>query len=228
VQPVEELVQSSVWKLTAERTTKTWTQVPHFYLSQQVNASRLVGWRDRAQPLVEGGVSYTDLIVKVVAAVLNRHPRLNSRWEDNRVVLNREVNLGIVVATDYGLVVPVIARAETLSLAAIAARRRDLVVRAHERKLRVEELQGGTFTLSNLGMYGVDSFFPIVNAPQAATLGVGRIADQVVVSNRQAVVQSCVTLTLSCDHRTVDGAAAATFLRDLASMMESPSADDCP
>jgi pyruvate dehydrogenase E2 component (dihydrolipoamide acetyltransferase) len=222
IQQIEDFAQSSVWKLMAERTTKSWTQVPHFYLSRELNAGRLVCWRERILRIPGKKITYTDLIIKLVAAVLTRHPRLNSRWQDSRIVLNEDINIGVAVAIKDGLIVPVIARADTLSLSTLALRRQDLVSRAQERKLRVDELQNGTFTVSNLGMYGVDSFLPILNSPQSAILGVGRIAEKVVVCNHQPSVQPCMTLTLSCDHRAVDGATAASFLKDLVDFIEEP------
>jgi pyruvate dehydrogenase E2 component (dihydrolipoamide acetyltransferase) len=157
-----------------------------------------------------------------VAAALVRRPRVNVAWKDGAVVPNAEVGIGLAVAIEDGLLVPVLHRADTLSLAEIAARREDLVGRAQAARLRPADIQGGGFTLSNLGMYGVDAFNAIVNPPQAAILAVGRMADRVIAVNGQPAVQPTLVLTLSCDHRALDGARGAQFLGTLAELIEEP------
>jgi pyruvate dehydrogenase E2 component (dihydrolipoamide acetyltransferase) len=213
----------TVWRVMAERMTQSWTGAPHFYLVREVNASRLIAWRDRAKPTIPG-ITYTDLLVKLVAAAIARHPRVNVSWRDGAIVQHPDVNLGLAVAIDDGLVVPVIHRADALGLADLAARRADLTSRAQAGKLRPADIAGGTFTISNLGMYGVDAFDAIVNPPQAAILAVGRIADRVVAVNGQPAVQPTMVLTLSCDHRALDGARGAQFLSALADLIEEPLA----
>ena len=198
----------------AERMTASWTSAPHFYLVREVTVSRLVTWRERASKQTGARITYTDLLVRLVAATLAQHPRVNASWKDGTIVQHAEINIGLAVAIDDGLVVPVLHRADTLSLAEIAARREDLVTRAQAGKLRPADIQGGSFTISNLGMYGVDAFNAIVNPPQAAILAVGRIADRVVAVGGQPAVQPTMVLTLSCDHRALDGARAAQFLGD--------------
>jgi pyruvate dehydrogenase E2 component (dihydrolipoamide acetyltransferase) len=215
---------SSVWRIMAERMTASWTTAPHFYLVREVNASRLVTWRERASKLTGARITYTDLLVRLVAAALVQHPRVNVAWKDGAIVPNAEVNVGLAVAIDDGLVVPVLHRADTLSLAEIATRREDLVTRAQAGRLRPADIQAGGFTLSNLGMYGVDAFNAIVNPPQAAILAVGRMADRVLAVNGQPAVQPTMVLTLSCDHRALDGARAARFLGALADVIEEPLA----
>jgi pyruvate dehydrogenase E2 component (dihydrolipoamide acetyltransferase) len=213
---------SNVWRIMAERMTASWTSAPHFYLVREVTVSRLVTWRERASKQTGVRITYTDLLVRLVAATLAQHPRVNASWKDGTIVQHAEINIGLAVAIDDGLVVPVLHRADTLSLAEIAARREDLVTRAQTAKLRPADIQGGGFTISNLGMYGVDAFNAIVNPPQAAILAVGRIADRVVAVDGQAVVQPTMVLTLSCDHRALDGARAAQFLGVLAEVVEEP------
>jgi pyruvate dehydrogenase E2 component (dihydrolipoamide acetyltransferase) len=213
----------TVWRIMAERMTQSWTTAPHFYLVREVNASRLISWRDRAKKKI-AGITYTDLLVKLVAAAIAQHPRVNVSWKDGTIVQHTDINIGLAVAIDDGLVVPVIHRADTLSLAEIAARRGDLANRAQAGKLRPADIQGGVFTISNLGMYGVDAFNAIVNPPQAGILAVGRIADRVVALNGQPVVQPTMVLTLSCDHRALDGARGAQFLGSLADLVEEPLA----
>src|SRR5881296_3465727 len=221
--PVAEGV-GTVWRIMAERLTASWTAAPHFYLVREVNVSRLVSWRDRARKQTGARITYTDLLVKLVAAALSQHPRVNASWKDGTIVQHADINIGLAVAIDDGLVVPVVHRAETLRLAEIAARREDVVSRAQTSKLRPADIQGGGFTISNLGMYGVDAFNAIVNPPQAAILAVGRIADRVVAVNGQPAVQPTMMLTLSCDHRDLDGARGAQFLGALADLIEEPLA----
>jgi len=214
----------TVWRIMAERMTASWTTAPHFYLVREVNVSRLVSWRERASKHTGARITYTDLLVKLVAATLSQHPGVNASWQDGAIVRNADINIGLAVAIDDGLVVPVLHRADTLRLVDIAARREDVVSRAQAGKLRAADIQGGGFTISNLGMYGVDAFTAIVNPPQAAILAVGRIADRVVAVNGQPVVQPTMMLTLSCDHRALDGARGAQFLGALAELIEEPLA----
>jgi len=215
---------SAVWGLMAKRTTESWQSVPHFYLRREVDASRLESWRTiaRATPGQER-VSHTDLLVKLVAEALCRHPRVNSTWRDGAVVPMERVGVGIAVAIDDGLVVPVVHDADRLSLAKVAARRIELVEAARGGRLRPDDVTGGTFTVSNLGMYGVDSFDAIVNAPQAAILAVGRIVDRIVPVDGQPAVRPVLNLSVSFDHRVVDGARGAEFLETLASLVEEPA-----
>jgi pyruvate dehydrogenase E2 component (dihydrolipoamide acetyltransferase) len=214
----------TVWRIMAERMTASWTTAPHFYLVREVNVSRLVSWLDRARKQTGARITYTDLLVKLVAAALAQHPRANASWKDGKIVQNTEINIGLAVAIEDGLVVPVLHHADTLKLPEIAARREDLVSRAQGAKLRPADIQGGGFTISNLGMFGVDAFSAIVNPPQAAILAVGRIADRVVALNGQPAVQPTMVLTLSCDHRVLDGARGAQFLGTLADLIEEPLA----
>jgi len=214
----------TVWRIMAERMTASWTTAPHFYLVREVNVSRLVTWRERATKQTGARITYTDILVRLVAAALSRHPRVNAAWKDGEIVLNADINIGLAVAIDDGLVVPVIHRADTLGLAELAARREDLVSRAQAGKLRPADIQGGGFTISNLGMYGVDAFNAVVNPPQAAILAVGRIVDRAVAVNGQPAVQPTMVLTLSCDHRALDGARGAQFLGALGELIEEPLA----
>jgi pyruvate dehydrogenase E2 component (dihydrolipoamide acetyltransferase) len=215
---------STVWRVMAERMTQSWTTAPHFYLVREVNASRLISWREQAVKKTGAKITYTDLLVKLVAAALAQHPAAMGSWKDGTIVRHTEINVGLAVAIDDGLVVPVLQRADTLSLAEIASRREELVTRAQSGKLRPADIQGGVFTISNLGMYGVDAFNAIVNPPQAAILAVGRIADRVVAIDGQPAVAPMMVLTLSCDHRALDGARGAQFLATLAESVEEPLA----
>jgi pyruvate dehydrogenase E2 component (dihydrolipoamide acetyltransferase) len=219
---MQEAEISRTWRIMAERTTQSWTSVPHFFLMREVNASRLITWREQVQKRSTEKITFTDLLVKVAAALLREHPRLNAAWRDGRILLNDAINIGLAVATEEGLVVPVIQHADTLSVSQIAQRRSELVKRTRDSRVRLEDVAGGTFTISNLGMYGVDIFNAIINPPQAAILAVGRIADRVVPVAGQPMVQPMMSLSLSCDHRVVDGARGAQFLSALADLLEEP------
>ncbi len=209
-----------VWQVMVERLTRSWTTAPHFYLRRDVSAHGLVARRRRLRASLPE-LTYTDLLVQQAAAALRQHPRLLARWEDGRIVASGRVHIGLAVAVSDGVVVPVLHDADALSLEEIVRRRADLITRAQAGRLRPEDIRDGTFTISNLGMFDVDAFYPIVNPPQAAILGVGRIADRVVAVDGRPVVRPALTLTLSCDHRVADGAAAARFLDTLARGLES-------
>lgn len=222
--PAVEFEVGSVWRAMAAHTQASWQEVPHFFLTREVDATRLDGWREAVRRR-EGHekVTHTDLLVRLVADALRQHPRVNASWRDGAIVANAEVNVGIAVAADDGLVVPVVHGADRLELAAIARRRGEIVAAARERRLRPDDVSGGTFTISNLGMFGVDAFMAIVNAPQAAILSVGRIAQRAVVVGGAVVARPTTVLGLSFDHRVVDGAAGARFLDTLASLVEEPA-----
>lgn len=215
-----------IHKLMAERMSQSFTTAPHFYLKVEVNASALVDLRERLLPICEekAGIrlTFTDMLVKLLAATLRDHPLANATWEEGRIRLYREVNIGLATAVDEGLVVPVIKGADGLSLTEIALARRELAEEATTGRLTLEEVTGGTFTFTNLGMLGVDVFQAIINPPQSAILATGRIAERPVVEDGQVVARPTIYLTLSVDHRVLDGATAARFLQDLQTLIEDP------
>jgi pyruvate dehydrogenase E2 component (dihydrolipoamide acetyltransferase) len=223
---VQAETSSSVGRLMAERTTLSWTTVPHFFVVREVDASALVKAREERGSAIEKArgikLTHTDLLVALVARVLASHPRVNASWTDAGIRLNREVNVGLAMAVDDGVVAPVIHNADKADLGEIAARRRDLTERARTRRLRPNDIAGATFTISNLGMYRVDAFSAIISPPQAAILAIGTIADRVVAVDGRPSVRPMVTLTLSSDHRVLDGARAALFLNDLAEALSQP------
>lgn len=208
----------AVWRRMAERVTASWTSAPHFYLSREVDAERVVAWR----ATLGESVTLTDLLVWLSGRALERHPEANAVWAGDAPKRIGEINVGIAVAVDDGLIVPVVHRANELDVMEVAERRRDVVDRARSGALRPQDVGDGTFTMSNLGMFGVDSFAAIVNGPQAAILAVGRVADRVVAIEGRPVVAPRMTLTLSCDHRVLDGARAARFLDTLTEFVEEP------
>jgi pyruvate dehydrogenase E2 component (dihydrolipoamide acetyltransferase) len=219
-------VLSPVARLMAERTAQSWTTVPHFFVTREIDAEELKQARQTLAGTVERShqvkLTYGDLLAALVARVLTKHPRLNASWAGDSVGENPEINLSLAMAVGDGVVAPVIRNADKAELGTIAVKRRDLTERARGNKLRPADLVGGTFTISNLGMYDVDSFTAIITPPQSAILAVGRIADRVVAVNGQAAVRPTIALTLSVDHRVADGARAAEFMRDLADAIGNP------
>ena len=211
-----------MWRRMAERLTESWQTIPHFYLKREVSANALMKWRKSLLGRNDTKITYTDLLTKLVAVALKQHPHLNGQWNGEHVIFNEQVNIGLAVAVEEGLLVPVIHDADKLGVTAIAQRRVELVERSMSGKLRADDLQGGTFTISNLGMYGIDEFSAIVNPPQAAILAVGKIVEQVVPIKGNAKIHPMLTLNLSCDHRAVDGARGAQFLDTLANLIHDP------
>jgi pyruvate dehydrogenase E2 component (dihydrolipoamide acetyltransferase) len=217
---------SPISRLMAQRTTQSWTTVPHFFVVRDVDAGALNDTRHILSAEIQKShgvkLTHSDLLVALVARVLQKHPRMNSSWAGTGVSENADINIGLAVAVDDGVVAPVIRNADTASLDEIATQRRDLSDRARGGKLRPNDIAGGTFAISNLGMFGVDAFTAIIMPPQAAILAVGAITERVVPVDGTPVVRPMMTLTLSCDHRVVDGARAAEFLGDLAAAIGKP------
>ncbi len=217
---------TAIGRLMAERTAQSWTTVPHFFLVRDVDASALNSTRERlaadagANAVVK--ITHTDFLIALVARVLRQHPRLNASWTSDGIRLHGQVNIGIAIAVDDGVIAAVIPNAHTASVAEIAAQRRELVERAKAGKSRPQDLVGATFTISNLGMFQIDSFSAIIPPPQAAILAVGAIADRVVAIDGKPAVRNMMTLTLSSDHRVVDGARGARFLNDLTKAIAEP------
>src|SRR5213594_508371 len=210
---------SAVARLMAERTSQSWTQVPHFFLVRDVDAGALI---DLRETLGSKTVTHTDLLVALVARVLAKHPKLNATWDSGAIRLNSSINISVAMAVQDGVVGAVIPNADKTGITEIASQRKELTDRARNGRLRPGDVAGGTFTITNLGMYNVDAFNAIIAPPQAAILAVGRIADRVIALNGQPAVRPMMTLTLSGDHRVVDGAQAALFLNDLADALRTP------
>ena len=214
---------SSMRKTIARRLTEAW-QAPVFQLGLTVDMTRALELRARLVELHGDGVKPTisDLLTKISAAALMRNRAVNALYRGDAVELHPTANIGIAVAVPNGLVVPVIPGCERKSIAEIANARGAVVERARAGKLQTADLEGGTFTISNLGMYGIERFVAVLNPPQAAILAVGSIEDKVVVSDGQPVVRPRLELTLTCDHRAIDGATGAEFLRDVKTFLEEP------
>jgi len=201
--------EPALWRAMAENVSRSWREAPHFFVMREIDATALVAERARQGERV----TYTDLLVKAVATALTTNPRMNGS--------RPEINIGLAVALPDGLLVPVIREANGLSVAAIAARRAELLDRVRSGKVRSTDISGGTFTISTLGMYGVDLFTAILTEGQAGILAVGRIAERVVAHQGAPRVRPTMQLSLSCDHRKIDGARAAKFVQALAALLES-------
>jgi pyruvate dehydrogenase E2 component (dihydrolipoamide acetyltransferase) len=223
---VEEVPLSTIRKVTAKRLAESKQQAPHFYLTSAIDVTDLVAFRTdlNARLQAAGGpkISLNDLVVKACATALRANPSLNVSFAGDRLLRHKRIHLGVAVATDAGLLVPVIADADRKSVSEIAVEGRDKAVRAREGKLRPDELTGGTFTLSNLGMFGIEQFSAVLNPPEAGILAVGATRDEVQPRDGEFVVRTILRVTLSADHRAVDGAVGALFLQQLTALMEDP------
>jgi pyruvate dehydrogenase E2 component (dihydrolipoamide acetyltransferase) len=223
-QGVETL--TAIGRLMAERTTQSWTTVPHFFLVREVDTTALNAAREKltASPTTGSSVkiTHTDLLTALVARVLLKHPRMNASYTSAGIQLHSAVNIALAIAVNDGVIAAVIPNAEKLGLSEIAAQRKELAERAKSGKSRTQDLTGSTFTISNLGMFEIDSFTAIIPPPQAGILAVGAIADRVVAVEGKPAVRSMMTITLSCDHRVVDGAHGARFLNDLVKAISEP------
>ena len=211
------------WLLMADRLTESWTSAPHFSIVRNLDATNLAAHKKETKANSSANITFTDLLVKYAASSLKEHPRVNASLIDGKLIKNTAINIGIAVATEDGLIVPVIHNADELSLEEITERRKELVARTQEGKLRSGDLDAGTFTISNLGMFDVDSFNAIINPPQSAILAVGRIIDQVVPMDGKPVIRPMLTINLSFDHRVIDGARGAHFLQTLSNLIENPN-----
>jgi pyruvate dehydrogenase E2 component (dihydrolipoamide acetyltransferase) len=218
----DELEVGRTWRIMAERTAAAW-EAPHFYLTREVMAEPLLAFR---AGLAEKGekVTVTDLLVKLSALTLKTHPHLCSSWRQGRLVTSARISIGVGVASEDGLTVPVLPDADRKSLADVASWREGAVDRARSHRLSPTDLEGGVFTISNLGMHGVDAFTAIINGGQASILAVGRIAERPVARDGKVLAAHTMIVTLGCDHRAVDGARGALFLKDLVAALEEPAA----
>jgi pyruvate dehydrogenase E2 component (dihydrolipoamide acetyltransferase) len=210
---------TSIGRIMAERTTQSWTTVPHFFVSREIDVSALKTARDAMVPKIEElhGVkmTHTDLIVAAVARALHKHPRMNASWDNGRITLHRDIHVGLAIAVENAVVAAVVHHADKASIGDIAKQRIDKAQKARANKLAPADIAGATFTISNLGMFNVDAFTAIIVPPQVGILAVGAIVDRVVVVDGMLAVKPMMTVTLSSDHRVIDGASAARFLNDV-------------
>lgn len=218
----EEIKNSQMRKTIARRLAESKFTAPHYYLTIEVAMDEAMKSRAVINTVPDTKVSFNDMVVKACAMALKKHPQVNSQWREDAMIINHHVNIGVAVAVEDGLVVPVLNFTDQMSLSQIGANVKDLAVKAKNKKLTPAEMEGSTFTVSNLGMFGIQSFTSIINQPNSAILSVGAIEEKPVVRNGQIVVGNTMTITLACDHRTVDGATGAQFLQTLRQYLENP------
>ncbi len=218
----EEIKNSQMRKTIAKRLSESIFTAPHFYLTIEVSMDEAMKSRAVINTIPDTKVSFNDMVIKACAMALKKHPKVNSQWREDAITINHHVNVGVAVAVEDGLVVPVLRFTDQMSLTQIGGAVKDLAGKAKSKKLQPTEMEGSTFTVSNLGMFGIQSFTSIINQPNSAILSVGAIEEKPVVKNGQIVVGNTMTLTLACDHRTVDGATGAQFLQTLRQYLENP------
>ena len=217
-----EIENSSMRKAIAKNLSKSKFSAPHYYLSVEFNMDNAIAFREQYNSMPNTKISFNDIIIKACAIALKAHPQVNSQWYDDKIRLNNIVNIGVAVGIEDGLVVPVIKNADMESLHNINSTVRDFAVRAKSKKLRPDEIEGSTFTISNLGMFGIKEFTSIINQPNSAILSVGTIVKKPIVVNEKIVVGNTMKLTLACDHRSVDGVTGSLFLQTLKGYIENP------
>ncbi|AUP80265.1 pyruvate dehydrogenase complex dihydrolipoamide acetyltransferase [Flavivirga eckloniae] len=218
----DEVANSQMRKAIAKSLTKSKFSAPHYYLAVEFDMDNAIAFRKQFNSIPDTKISFNDMVVKACALALKQHPQVNSQWFDDKMRLNNHVHIGVAVAVPDGLVVPVVRFANEQSLPQIGAEVKELAGKARNKKLTPDEMSGSTFTVSNLGMFGIDYFTSIINQPNSAILSVGAIVQKPVVKEGQIVVGNTMKLTLACDHRTVDGATGAQFLQTLKGYIENP------
>jgi pyruvate dehydrogenase E2 component (dihydrolipoamide acetyltransferase) len=209
-------------KVIAKRLSESIFTAPHFNLTVEIAMDEAMKSRVAINALPDTKVSFNDMVVKACALALKKHPKVNSQWREDSILINHHVNIGVAVAVEDGLVVPVLRFADQMSLSQIGGNVKDLAGRAKSKKLQPAEMDGSTFTVSNLGMFGITEFTSIINQPNSAILSVGAIVEKPVVRDGQIVVGNTMKVTMACDHRTVDGATGAEFLQTLKLYLENP------
>ena len=218
----EDVQNSTMRNAIAKRLSQSKFSAPHYYLGVEFNMDNAIAFREQYNSIPDTKISFNDIVIKACAAALKKHPQVNSQWMENSIRLNHHVHIGVAVGVEDGLVVPVIKFADQESLHSINTMVRDYAVRAKSKKLRPDEIEGSTFTVSNLGMFGIQEFTSIINQPNSAILSVGSIVKKPVVLNDKIVVSNTMKVTLACDHRSVDGVTGSLFLETLKGFIENP------
>ena len=218
----EEIKNSQMRKTIAKRLCESKFSAPHYYLTIELDMDNAMASRTAINSAPEVKISYNDMIVKACAMALRKHPQVNSQWTDGVMRIAKHINVGVAVAVEDGLLVPVLKFADQMSFSQIGMHVKELAGKARTKKITPQEMEGSTFTVSNLGMFGIKEFTSIINAPNSAILSVGAIIQQPVVKNGSLAVGNTMTVTLACDHRTVDGATGAKFLQTLRNYIENP------
>jgi pyruvate dehydrogenase E2 component (dihydrolipoamide acetyltransferase) len=218
----DEVSVSQMRKTIARRLSDSMFTAPHFYVTMEINMDKAVEARKSINEISPVKISFNDIVLKATAAALRQHPDVNSSWQGDKIRKNHHIHIGVAVAVKDGLLVPVIRFADNKSLSHIGVEVKELAQKAHDKKLQPSEWEGSTFTISNLGMFGVEEFTAIINTPDACILAVGGIKETAIVKNGQLAVGNIMKVTLSCDHRVVDGATGAAFLKTLKGLLEDP------
>ncbi|MEX0968070.1 MAG: pyruvate dehydrogenase complex dihydrolipoamide acetyltransferase [Bacteroidia bacterium] len=218
----EDVKVSQMRKTIARRLSESKFTAPHFYLTVAINMDRAIVARKQINDLADTKVSFNDIIIKAAAIALKKHPEVNASWLGGHIRINNFVNIGVAVALDEGLVVPVVRDADKKGISAISNEVEDLAGKARERKLQAEDYEGNTFTISNLGMFGIDEFTAIINSPESCILAVGAITESAIVKDGELGIANIMKVTMSCDHRVVDGAMGARFLQTFRQLLEEP------
>jgi len=218
----DEVPVSQMRKVIAKRLSESLFTAPHFFLTMSINMDACIVARNKMNEVSKSKISFNDMVLKATALSLKQHPKINSSWLGDKIRINHHVNIGVAVAVDEGLLVPVVRFADGKSLSQINAEVKDYAQKAKDKKLQPSDWEGSTFTISNLGMFGIDQFTAIINPPDACILAVGGISQEPIVKDGQIVVGNIMKVTLSCDHRVVDGATGAAFLQTLKGLLEEP------
>jgi len=222
VESFEDVPVSQMRKTIAKRLAESKFSAPHFYLTKEIKMDAVLAARKRMNEYTESRISINDIIVKAAAVALKSHPNINSSWLGDRIRRNHHVHIGVAVAIDDGLLVPVVRFADSKSLSQIGAEVRDLAGKAKTKELKPQDWEGNTFTISNLGAFGIDEFTAIVNPPDACILAIGSSKETIIVENGEMRPGHVMKVTLSCDHRAVDGVTGANFLKTFAELLEEP------
>jgi pyruvate dehydrogenase E2 component (dihydrolipoamide acetyltransferase) len=217
-----ETQNSTMRKTIAKRLADSKFSAPHYYLNIELEMDNMISFRKQFIQTQNIKISFNDIIAKAVSLSLAKHPKVNSRWYDDKIIFNEHVHLGVAVAVDDGLIVPIVKFANSKDLPQINSEIKDFAERAKNKKLTPAEIEGSTFTISNLGMFGIESFTSIINQPNSAILSIGAIVQKPIIKNNEVVVGNTMKLTLACDHRTVDGATGSLFLKTLKEYVENP------
>ncbi len=218
----DEIQNSTMRKAIAKRLSDSKFSAPHYYLNIELEMDNIISFREQFINTQNVKISFNDIIAKAVSLSLAKHPKVNSRWYDDKIVFYNHVHLGVAVAVEDGLIVPVVKFANSKDLPEINAEIKDFAIRAKNKKLTPAEIEGSTFTISNLGMFGIESFTSIINQPNSAILSIGAIVQKPIVKSGEIIVGNTMKLTLACDHRTVDGATGSMFLKTLKEFIENP------
>lgn len=222
-QESKTVANSQMRKVIAKRLAESKFTAPHYYLNVEVNMDNCISSREQINKVnTDSKISFNDIIVKACALALRKHPQVNSSWKGEETLIHGDINIGVAVAVEDGLLVPVIKNTDFKSFAEISAEVKDMAKRARERKLKADEMEGSTFSVSNLGMFGIESFTSIINQPNSSILSVGAIIEKPIVKNGQIIIGNTMKLSMACDHRTVDGATGAQFLQTLVMYLENP------